>query len=46
MYIFFKGNGQSLAKSYFDVLELIVQHIQTKALKELNLNNHGHRSWI
>ena len=25
------------------MLELIVNHIQTEALKELNLNNHGHR---
>jgi hypothetical protein len=34
------------AKSLIDVLGLIVHHIQTNALKELNLNNHGHRSWI
>ena len=35
-----------LAKSLFYVLGLIVHHIQTKALKELNLNNHGRCPWL
>jgi hypothetical protein len=34
-----------MAKSLVEVLVLIFRHIPTKALKEPNLNNHGHRPW-